>query len=149
MNHAVRVHNLLSTTAITGNSSPHVKWTGTKGNTSMLRVWGCMVKYRPPTSSIGKFASRAHWGVHLGISHEDKAWLILDLMSQKFKNACAEAAGPGGAGTGGAGAASPGGARTRGAGAAGAGGAAGARGAGGATGATCTVRAQAKSHKAS
>ncbi|CAI5527803.1 unnamed protein product [Closterium sp. Naga37s-1] len=38
MHHAVRVHNLLSTTAITGNLSPHVKWTGTKGDTSMLRV---------------------------------------------------------------------------------------------------------------
>ncbi|CAI7807011.1 unnamed protein product [Closterium sp. NIES-53] len=38
MHHAVRVHNLLSTTAITGNSSPHVKWTGTKGSTSLLRV---------------------------------------------------------------------------------------------------------------
>ncbi|CAI7915504.1 unnamed protein product [Closterium sp. NIES-54] len=38
MHHAVRVHNLLSTMAITGNSSPHVKWTGIKGNTSMLRV---------------------------------------------------------------------------------------------------------------
>ncbi|CAI7830647.1 unnamed protein product [Closterium sp. NIES-53] len=38
MHHAVRVHNLLSTTAITSNSSPHVKWTGTKGNASMLHV---------------------------------------------------------------------------------------------------------------
>ncbi|CAI5468758.1 unnamed protein product [Closterium sp. Yama58-4] len=37
MHHAMRVHNLLSTTAITGNLSPHVKWTGTKGDTSMLR----------------------------------------------------------------------------------------------------------------
>ncbi|CAI7780936.1 unnamed protein product [Closterium sp. NIES-54] len=87
MHHAVRVHNLLSTTTITGKSSPHVKWTGTKGNTSILRVWGCMVQYRPPTSTIGKFASRARWGVHLGISHKHKAWLILDLMSQKVKNA--------------------------------------------------------------
>ncbi|CAI7896263.1 unnamed protein product [Closterium sp. NIES-53] len=87
MHHTVRVHNLLSTTSITGNSSPHVKWTGTNGNTSMLRVWGCMVQYRPPTSTIGKFASRARWGVHLGISHEHKAWLILDLMSHKVKNA--------------------------------------------------------------
>ncbi|CAI7905374.1 unnamed protein product [Closterium sp. NIES-54] len=81
MHHAVRVHNLLSTTAITGNSSPHVKWTGTKGNTSMLRVWGCMVQYRPPPSTIGKFACHTRWGVHLGISHEHKAWLIPDLMS--------------------------------------------------------------------
>ncbi|CAI7803226.1 unnamed protein product [Closterium sp. NIES-53] len=87
MHHAVRVHNLLSTTAITGNSSPHVKWTRTKGNTSMIRVWGCMVQYRPPMSTIGKFTSRARWGIHLGISHEHKAWLILDLMSQKIKNA--------------------------------------------------------------
>ncbi|CAI7896390.1 unnamed protein product [Closterium sp. NIES-54] len=36
--HHVSLHGLLSTTAITGNSSPHVKWMGTKGNTSMLRV---------------------------------------------------------------------------------------------------------------
>ncbi|CAI7771689.1 unnamed protein product [Closterium sp. NIES-53] len=88
MHHAVRVHNLLSTTAITGSSSPHVKWIGTKGNTSMFRVWGCMVEYRPPTSTIGKFASRARWGVHLGISQEHKARLILDLMSQNVRNAC-------------------------------------------------------------
>ncbi|CAI7868274.1 unnamed protein product [Closterium sp. NIES-54] len=54
----------------------------------MLRVWGCMVLYRPPTSTIGKFASRARWGIHLGISHEHKAWLILDLMGQKTTNAC-------------------------------------------------------------
>ncbi|CAI7922239.1 unnamed protein product [Closterium sp. NIES-54] len=87
MHHAVRVHNLLSTTAITGNLSPHVKWARTKGDTSMLRVWGCMVHYRPPTSTIGKFASRARWGIHFDISHEHKAWLILDLMSQKVINA--------------------------------------------------------------
>ncbi|CAI7801644.1 unnamed protein product [Closterium sp. NIES-53] len=87
MHHAVRLHNLLSTTAITGNSSPHVKWTRTKGNTSMLCMWGCMVQYRPPTSTIGKFTSRTRWGIHLSISHEHKAWLILDLMSPKIKNA--------------------------------------------------------------
>ncbi|CAI5480896.1 unnamed protein product [Closterium sp. Yama58-4] len=81
------MHNLLSTTAITGNLSPHVKWTGTKGDTSMLRVWGCMVQYRPPTSTIGKFASRARWGIHLGISHEHKAWIVLDLLSQKTTHA--------------------------------------------------------------
>ncbi|CAI7821536.1 unnamed protein product [Closterium sp. NIES-53] len=85
MHHAVQVHNLLSTTAITDNSSPYVKWTGTKGNTSMLCVWGCMVQYHPATSTIGKFASRVCWGVHLGISHEHKAWLILDLVTQNVR----------------------------------------------------------------
>ncbi|CAI7736323.1 unnamed protein product [Closterium sp. NIES-53] len=84
MHHAMRVLNLLSTTAITGNSSPHVKWPGTKGYTSMLRMGGCMVHYRPPTSTIGKFTSCARWGIHLGISHEHN---ILDLMSQKVTNA--------------------------------------------------------------
>ncbi|CAI7771585.1 unnamed protein product [Closterium sp. NIES-54] len=87
IHHAVRVHNLLSTTAITRNLSPHLKWTGMKGNTSMLRVWGCMVQYRPPTSTIGKFARRARWGIHLGINREYKAWLILDLISQKITKA--------------------------------------------------------------
>ncbi|CAI7901996.1 unnamed protein product [Closterium sp. NIES-53] len=87
MHHVVRVHNLLSTTAITGNLSPHLKWTGTKGDNSMLRVWGCIVQYRPPTSTIGKFASRLRWGIHLGISRKYKAWSILDLLSQKITNA--------------------------------------------------------------
>ncbi|CAI7801802.1 unnamed protein product [Closterium sp. NIES-53] len=87
MHHAVRVHNLVSTIAITSNLSSHLKWTGTKGDTSMLRAWGCMVQYRPTTSTIGKLASRARWGIHLGISHEHKAWLILYLMSQKVANA--------------------------------------------------------------
>ncbi|CAI7767413.1 unnamed protein product [Closterium sp. NIES-54] len=54
----------------------------------MLRVWECMVQYRRPTSTIGKFASRTRWGIHLDISHEHKAWLILDLMSQKTTNEC-------------------------------------------------------------
>ncbi|CAI7849569.1 unnamed protein product, partial [Closterium sp. NIES-54] len=75
MNHAVRLHNLLSTTINRGNLSPHMKWTGTRGDTSMLRVWGCMVQYRPTSASIGKFTQRAQWGVHLGLSHEYKGWL--------------------------------------------------------------------------
>ncbi|CAI5465955.1 unnamed protein product [Closterium sp. Yama58-4] len=87
MHHAVRVHNLLSTTPITDNLSPHLKWTRTKRDTSMLRMWGCMVQYRPLTSTIRKFASRAHWGIHLVISHEHKAWIILDLLSQKTTHA--------------------------------------------------------------
>ncbi|CAI7886887.1 unnamed protein product [Closterium sp. NIES-54] len=87
MHHAVRVHNLLSTTAITGNLLLHLKWTGTKGDKSMLRVWGCMVQYGLPTSTLGNFASRARWGIYLGITHEYKAWIILDLLSQKTMNA--------------------------------------------------------------
>ncbi|CAI7875591.1 unnamed protein product, partial [Closterium sp. NIES-54] len=78
MHHAVHLHNLLSTTANTDNLSPHLKFTGTKGDISMLRVWGCMVQYRPSAANTGKFECRARWGVHLGISFEHHAWNILD-----------------------------------------------------------------------
>ncbi|CAI5500194.1 unnamed protein product [Closterium sp. Naga37s-1] len=84
MNHAVRLHNLLSTTANRDNMSPHMKWTGSRGDPSMLRVWGCMVQYRPTLATIGKFVHRARWGVHLGLSHEHKGWLILDMDSKEI-----------------------------------------------------------------
>ncbi|CAI7824599.1 unnamed protein product [Closterium sp. NIES-53] len=78
MHHAVRLHNLLSTTANTNNLSPHLKFTGDKGGVSMLRVWGCMVQYWPAAGTTGKFERRARRGVHLGISLEHHAWNILD-----------------------------------------------------------------------
>ncbi|CAI5474475.1 unnamed protein product [Closterium sp. Yama58-4] len=84
MNHAVRLYNLLSTTANRDNLSPHMKWTGSRGDPSMLRVWGCMVQYRPTSANIGKFAQRARWGVHLGLSNEHKGWLILDVDSKEI-----------------------------------------------------------------
>ncbi|CAI7760340.1 unnamed protein product [Closterium sp. NIES-54] len=84
MNHAVRLHNLLSTTANRGNLSPHMKWTGSRGDTSMLRVWGCMVQYRPTSATTGKFTHRARWRVHLGLSHEYQGWLILDIDNKQI-----------------------------------------------------------------
>ncbi|CAI7758334.1 unnamed protein product [Closterium sp. NIES-54] len=50
----------------------------------MLRVWGCMVQYRPPTSTIGKFASRARWGIHLGISYE----ILLAITTARHLPVC-------------------------------------------------------------
>ncbi|CAI7818624.1 unnamed protein product, partial [Closterium sp. NIES-53] len=43
----------------------------------------------PPANVNHREVCKPHalGGVHLGISHEHKAWLILDLMSQKVKNA--------------------------------------------------------------
>ncbi|CAI7883742.1 unnamed protein product [Closterium sp. NIES-53] len=60
MNHTVRLHNLLSTMANRGNLSPYMKWTGSRGDTSMLRVWG--YKYQ--------------------------GWLILDIDTNKIVPAC-------------------------------------------------------------
>ncbi|CAI7861023.1 unnamed protein product [Closterium sp. NIES-53] len=42
MDHAVMLHNLLSSSSLLNNASPHLLWTGKQGNTKMLRVFGCM-----------------------------------------------------------------------------------------------------------
>ncbi|CAI7789455.1 unnamed protein product [Closterium sp. NIES-53] len=42
MDHAVMLHNLLSSSSLPNNASPHLLWTGKLGNTKMLRVFGCM-----------------------------------------------------------------------------------------------------------
>ncbi|CAI7738331.1 unnamed protein product [Closterium sp. NIES-54] len=72
MHHAVWVHNLLSTIAIMASLSLHLNWTSKNGDNSLLRICGCIVRNRPPTSTIGKIASRVRWGIHLGIIYEYK-----------------------------------------------------------------------------
>ncbi|CAI7736058.1 unnamed protein product [Closterium sp. NIES-54] len=42
MDHAVMLHNLLSSSSVPNNASPHLLWTGKLGTTKMLRVFGCM-----------------------------------------------------------------------------------------------------------
>ncbi|CAI7853389.1 unnamed protein product [Closterium sp. NIES-54] len=43
MDHAVMLHNLLSSSSLPNNASPHLLWTGKQGSTKMLRVFGCMI----------------------------------------------------------------------------------------------------------
>ncbi|CAI7789984.1 unnamed protein product [Closterium sp. NIES-53] len=76
MDHATLLHNLLS------SSSPHLLWTGKLGTTKLLRVFGCVVQYRPPTAPLGKFDQRAKWGLHLGIEKQYSAWRIMDYRSR-------------------------------------------------------------------
>ncbi|CAI7738775.1 unnamed protein product [Closterium sp. NIES-54] len=45
MDHAVMLHNLLSSSSLPNNASPHLLWTGKQGSTKMLRVFGCMLPY--------------------------------------------------------------------------------------------------------
>ncbi|CAI7850447.1 unnamed protein product [Closterium sp. NIES-54] len=42
MDHAVMLHNLLSSSSLPNNASPHLLWTGKQGSTKMVRVFGCM-----------------------------------------------------------------------------------------------------------
>ncbi|CAI7738688.1 unnamed protein product [Closterium sp. NIES-54] len=51
MDHAVMLHNLLSSSLLLNNASPHQLWTGKLGNTKMLRVFGCMIFVELPHGS--------------------------------------------------------------------------------------------------
>ncbi|CAI7838630.1 unnamed protein product [Closterium sp. NIES-53] len=83
MDHAVMLHNLISSSSLPNNASPHLLWTGKQGNTKMLRVFGCMVQYRPPSARAGRFSQRAQWGLHLGIEKNYNAWKIFDVHSKE------------------------------------------------------------------
>ncbi|CAI7773127.1 unnamed protein product, partial [Closterium sp. NIES-54] len=83
MDHAVMLHNLLSSSSLPNNASPHLLWTGKQGNTKMLRVFGCMVQYRTPSARAGRFSQRAQWGLHLGIEKNYNAWKIFDVHSKE------------------------------------------------------------------
>ncbi|CAI7862624.1 unnamed protein product [Closterium sp. NIES-54] len=82
MDHATVLHNLLSSSALPNNASPYLLWTGKLGTTKLLRVFGCVVQYRPPTAPLGKFDQRAKWGLHLGIEKQCLAWRIMDYRSR-------------------------------------------------------------------
>ncbi|CAI7889064.1 unnamed protein product [Closterium sp. NIES-54] len=65
MDHTVMLHNLLLSSTLPNNASPHLLWTGKQGSTKMLRVFGCM------------------WGLHLGIERNYNAWKIFDVHSKE------------------------------------------------------------------
>ncbi|CAI7729050.1 unnamed protein product [Closterium sp. NIES-53] len=65
MDHAVMLHNLLSSSSLPNNASPHLLWTGKQGSTKMLR-----------------------WGLHLGIERNCNAWKIFGVHSKETVAAC-------------------------------------------------------------
>ncbi|CAI7819226.1 unnamed protein product, partial [Closterium sp. NIES-54] len=83
MDHAVMLHNLLLSSSLPNNASPHLLWTGKQGSTKMLRVFGCRVQYRPHTARSGRFSQRAQWGLHLGIERNYNVWKIFDVHSKE------------------------------------------------------------------
>ncbi|CAI7869503.1 unnamed protein product [Closterium sp. NIES-53] len=83
MDHAVMLHNLLSSSSLPNNASPQLLWTGKQGSTKMLRMFGCMVQYRPPSAHAGRFSQRAQWGLHLGIEKNYNAWKIFYVHSKE------------------------------------------------------------------
>ncbi|CAI5943696.1 unnamed protein product [Closterium sp. NIES-65] len=83
MDHAVMLHNLMSSSSLPNNASPHLLWTRKQGSTKMLQVFECMVQYRPPEARAGRFSQRAQWGLHLGIEKNYNAWKIFDVHSKE------------------------------------------------------------------
>ncbi|CAI7758770.1 unnamed protein product [Closterium sp. NIES-54] len=83
MDHAVMLHNLLSSSSLPNNASPHLLWTGKQGSTKLLRVFGCMVQYRPPSARAGQFSQHAQWGLHLGIERNYNAWMFFYVHSKE------------------------------------------------------------------
>ncbi|CAI7887534.1 unnamed protein product [Closterium sp. NIES-53] len=83
MDHAVMLHNLLSSSSLPNNASTHLLWRGKQGSTKMLTVFGCMVQYRPPSARASRFSQRAQWGLHLGIERNYNAWKIFDVHSKE------------------------------------------------------------------
>ncbi|CAI7812970.1 unnamed protein product [Closterium sp. NIES-53] len=49
----------------------------------MLRVFGCMVQYRPPSARAGRFSQRAQWGLLLGIEKNYNALKIFAVHSKE------------------------------------------------------------------
>ncbi|CAI7746744.1 unnamed protein product [Closterium sp. NIES-54] len=88
IDHAVMLHNLLSSSSLPNNASPHLLWTGKQGSTKMLNNFGCMVQYRPPSARVGRFSQRAQWGLHMGIERNYNAWKIFDVHSIETVAAC-------------------------------------------------------------
>ncbi|CAI7890317.1 unnamed protein product [Closterium sp. NIES-54] len=43
MDHAVMLHDFLSSSSLPNNASPHLLWTGKQSSTKMIRVFGCMI----------------------------------------------------------------------------------------------------------
>ncbi|CAI7899264.1 unnamed protein product [Closterium sp. NIES-54] len=82
MDHATVLHNLLSSSALPNNASPYLLWTGKLDTTKLLRVFGCVVQYPPPTAPLGKFNQRAKWELHLGIEKQYLAWRIMEYRTR-------------------------------------------------------------------
>ncbi|CAI7869000.1 unnamed protein product [Closterium sp. NIES-54] len=61
MNHVVLLHNLLSSSSLPNNTSPHLLWTRKLGNTKMLRVFGCMAPdpSAPATATVATATATA------------------------------------------------------------------------------------------
>ncbi|CAI7799278.1 unnamed protein product [Closterium sp. NIES-53] len=81
---AVWVRNCLERSTTLPGMTPYQLLTGNKPDLTHARVWGCMVQFMVPEQQRGgKLAPKARWGLHLGVSPENKGWEVLDLTDKK------------------------------------------------------------------
>lgn len=75
--HATHLHNILPSTKLAGEMSPHEATFGELPNVSRIRVWGCLVWYHlNKKDRLSKLTPRAVPAVHLGFDLARKAYIV-------------------------------------------------------------------------
>jgi transposase InsO family protein len=75
--HATYLHNIMPSTRLAGEISPHQAKYGTKPDVSKVRVWGCTCWYLLPKHEISnKVSPRALPAVHLGLDPVRKGYIV-------------------------------------------------------------------------
>ena len=75
--HACNVHNIMPSSKLPDEISPHQAVHGEPPDVSKFRVWGCICYYLVPDHELkSKLSPRAWAGVHLGFDAERKGYLI-------------------------------------------------------------------------
>ena len=84
LHHVVLTKNRVFTTVGEKKWVPFTKWYGYPPNVDMFRAFGCMAVFQVPKMKRDNLEPQGKWGVHLGISHKHKGWLIWDISTQRM-----------------------------------------------------------------
>ena len=77
MNHIAHLHNVLPSTSLPGEISPHEALYKTRPNVEKIRTWGCLAWYLLPDKDIkSKISPRSVAAIHLGLDNQRNGWVI-------------------------------------------------------------------------
>ena len=78
------IRNVLPSSSLPSDTTPFIRAHGILPDLTLVKVWGCMAQFLVPVSQQQKLASKARWGIHLGIAEGHKAWRFLDCTTEQF-----------------------------------------------------------------
>ena len=77
MNHIAHLHNVLPSSSLPGEISPHEALYKTRPNVEKIRTWGCLAWYLLPDKDIkSKISPRSVAAIHLGLDDQRNGWVI-------------------------------------------------------------------------